>query len=259
LTRVAANIAGAVDAGRGLLGYRLAARYRRGGHRLAAAVRRRGRWRAPRRSGPISPRSPSPSGLIPPGGSRSPADRFRTRCRRHARAGAANRVEPRAFSLRRTRRHRSRRATMADRRGRRLRRPATHTAARGNATPRPRLPSDADLAAPGPQRSQAYDRAWWFARFIADTHGTATLRALYRAACGVGIPICPPLCMMCSAPTWRVRSPTGSSGGFASPRTEKIIGVSKRLISNEIHVLPKVDFDAGRPQASLRRCPGSCW
>ena len=55
------------------------------------------------------------------------------------------------------------------------------------ATPPPTaLPSDADLAAPGPQRSQAYDRAWWFARFIADTHGTATLRALYRAACGVG-------------------------------------------------------------------------
>jgi hypothetical protein len=48
------------------------------------------------------------------------------------------------------------------------------------------LPTDADLAAPGPQRSQAYDRAWWFARFVADTHGTATLRALYRAACGVG-------------------------------------------------------------------------
>jgi hypothetical protein len=48
------------------------------------------------------------------------------------------------------------------------------------------LPSDADLAAPGPQRSQAYDRAWWFARFVADTHGPATLRALYRATCGVG-------------------------------------------------------------------------
>jgi hypothetical protein len=48
------------------------------------------------------------------------------------------------------------------------------------------LPSDADLASPGPQRSQAYDRAWWFARFVADTRGTATLRALYRAACGVG-------------------------------------------------------------------------
>jgi hypothetical protein len=48
------------------------------------------------------------------------------------------------------------------------------------------LPSDAELAAPGPQRSQAYDRAWWFARFVADTRGAATLRALYRTACGVG-------------------------------------------------------------------------
>ncbi len=48
------------------------------------------------------------------------------------------------------------------------------------------LPSDADLAAPGLQRSLGYDRAWWFARFVADTRGTATLRALYRAACGVG-------------------------------------------------------------------------
>ena len=48
------------------------------------------------------------------------------------------------------------------------------------------LPSDADLATPGPARSQGYDRAWWFARFVADTRGTATLRALYRAVCGVG-------------------------------------------------------------------------
>jgi hypothetical protein len=48
------------------------------------------------------------------------------------------------------------------------------------------LPSDADLAAPGLQRSQAYDRAWWFARFVADTRGAPTLRALYQAACGVG-------------------------------------------------------------------------
>jgi hypothetical protein len=47
------------------------------------------------------------------------------------------------------------------------------------------LPSDADLDAPGLQRSDAYDRAWWFARFVADTRGTTTLRALYRAACGV--------------------------------------------------------------------------
>jgi hypothetical protein len=48
------------------------------------------------------------------------------------------------------------------------------------------LPSDADLTTPGLQRSLAYDRAWWFARFIADTRGPETLRALYQAACGVG-------------------------------------------------------------------------
>jgi hypothetical protein len=48
------------------------------------------------------------------------------------------------------------------------------------------LPSDADLDTPGSQRSLAYDRAWWFARFVADTYGRAQLRALYVAACGVG-------------------------------------------------------------------------
>jgi hypothetical protein len=48
------------------------------------------------------------------------------------------------------------------------------------------LPSDADLDVPGRQRSLAYDRAWWFARFVAATYGTAKLRALYLAACGVG-------------------------------------------------------------------------
>ena len=46
------------------------------------------------------------------------------------------------------------------------------------------LPSDADLDTPGPQRSLGYDRAWWFARFVADTYGTAKLRELYVAACG---------------------------------------------------------------------------
>lgn len=45
-------------------------------------------------------------------------------------------------------------------------------------------PSDADLDAPGQQRSSAYDRAWWFARFIADTYGTAKLRDFYLATCG---------------------------------------------------------------------------
>ncbi|MGH3421212.1 MAG: hypothetical protein ACRDOD_16690 [Streptosporangiaceae bacterium] len=48
------------------------------------------------------------------------------------------------------------------------------------------LPSDVDLDAPGPQRSLAYDRAWWFARFVAERYGPTTLRAFYRAACGVG-------------------------------------------------------------------------
>jgi hypothetical protein len=48
------------------------------------------------------------------------------------------------------------------------------------------MPSDADLDTPGPQRSLAYDRAWWFARFVADAYGKAKLRAFYLAACGVG-------------------------------------------------------------------------
>lgn len=48
------------------------------------------------------------------------------------------------------------------------------------------LPSDADLDAPGPRRSLAYDRAWWFARFIADTYGPVKLRELYLAVCGAG-------------------------------------------------------------------------
>lgn len=46
------------------------------------------------------------------------------------------------------------------------------------------LPSDADLDTPGPQRSLAYDRAWWFARFVADTYGPVKLRELYVATCG---------------------------------------------------------------------------
>lgn len=48
------------------------------------------------------------------------------------------------------------------------------------------LPSDADLDSPGPQRSLGYDRAWWFARFVADSYGAAKLRAFYVAAGGVG-------------------------------------------------------------------------
>ena len=48
------------------------------------------------------------------------------------------------------------------------------------------MPSDADLDTPGPQRSLAYDRAWWFARFVADSYGAAKLRAFYLAACCAG-------------------------------------------------------------------------
>ena len=45
-----------------------------------------------------------------------------------------------------------------------------------------RLPSDAELDAAGAPGSAAYDRAWWFARFVADTYGEPALRRLYVAA-----------------------------------------------------------------------------
>ncbi|ORB88357.1 hypothetical protein LAUMK42_03208 [Mycobacterium persicum] len=50
------------------------------------------------------------------------------------------------------------------------------------------LPSDDDLDTAGPRRSLAYDRAWWFARFVAQIYGTTALRGLYLAACGAGHP-----------------------------------------------------------------------
>ncbi len=46
------------------------------------------------------------------------------------------------------------------------------------------LPGDADLD--GADRSAGYDRAWWFARFVADTYGIDGLRRLYVDACGPG-------------------------------------------------------------------------
>lgn len=57
-------------------------------------------------------------------------------------------------------------------------------------TPRPatatswELPTDAELD--GPHQSGAYDRAWWFTRFVADAYGSDTLRALYVRACSPG-------------------------------------------------------------------------
>jgi hypothetical protein len=61
------------------------------------------------------------------------------------------------------------------------------------APPRPPavLPSDADLDAAGEAGSQAYDRAWWFARFVAEAYGTPKLRELYLRACGIGHPDVP--------------------------------------------------------------------
>jgi len=55
-----------------------------------------------------------------------------------------------------------------------------------------RLPSDTELDIGGAPGSVAYDRAWWFARFVADTYGAPALRRLYvaagdpQAALGVG-------------------------------------------------------------------------
>jgi hypothetical protein len=48
------------------------------------------------------------------------------------------------------------------------------------------LPTDAELS--GPDQSRAYDRAWWFSRFVADQYGTPALRALYVRACAQGHP-----------------------------------------------------------------------
>lgn len=48
------------------------------------------------------------------------------------------------------------------------------------------LPTDASLDVAGDARSAAYDRAWLFTRFIADTYGVDGLRRLYVDACGPG-------------------------------------------------------------------------
>jgi hypothetical protein len=50
------------------------------------------------------------------------------------------------------------------------------------------LPTDADLDSVGAARSVAYDRAWWFSRYVADRYGPRALRALYLRACGFGHP-----------------------------------------------------------------------
>jgi len=58
----------------------------------------------------------------------------------------------------------------------------------GQAGTAAQLPSDADFDTTGPQLSAAYDRAWLFARFVAEGYGPAVLRRLYLLACGPGHP-----------------------------------------------------------------------
>jgi hypothetical protein len=65
-------------------------------------------------------------------------------------------------------------------------RPKTPRPGRQGAAEMAQLPSDTDLATEGPTRTLAYDRAWWFSRFVADRYGTSRLRDLYERACGPG-------------------------------------------------------------------------
>jgi hypothetical protein len=65
-------------------------------------------------------------------------------------------------------------------------RPATPLPGPAAAADLARLPTDVDLDTGGTTRSLAYDRAWWFSRFIADRYGPDGLRRLYLAACGDG-------------------------------------------------------------------------
>jgi hypothetical protein len=55
-----------------------------------------------------------------------------------------------------------------------------------NAAEMAQLPTDAELSDAGPAGSLAYDRAWWFTRFVADAYGIDTLRALYLRGCADG-------------------------------------------------------------------------
>jgi hypothetical protein len=67
-------------------------------------------------------------------------------------------------------------------------RPAAPRPGPGRAAEIATLPSDTDLDTVGPTRTLAYDRAWWFTRFVADRYGTPALRHLYERACGPGHP-----------------------------------------------------------------------
>ncbi|MFV8051051.1 peptidase [Mycobacterium sp. 48b] len=65
------------------------------------------------------------------------------------------------------------------------------TAAPADAAVLAQVPTDTDLDTPGAARSLAYDRAWWFSRYVADAYGVPKLRELYLRACGHGHPDVP--------------------------------------------------------------------
>ena len=67
-------------------------------------------------------------------------------------------------------------------------RPPTAVPGPSSAAALAHLPTDADLDTAGAVRSLAYDRAWWFSRFVASRYGADTLRKLYVTACGTGHP-----------------------------------------------------------------------
>jgi hypothetical protein len=50
------------------------------------------------------------------------------------------------------------------------------------------LPTNADFEVTGDALALAYDRSWWFARFVGARFGDPVLRQLYLVACGAGHP-----------------------------------------------------------------------
>ena len=154
------------------------------GSRLAARHRHRGRRHPTRSSRALGRRRPRHRGHAPP------AERimFAPGAAAMSDDVAANCAAPRAFSLRRPRRHRRRRTALAHRRRRRLRRPPGPPAASGRrtvgATSVRRRP-ERRRTAPGRRPTTAPGGS---ARFVAESYGTQTLRALYLRACGPGHP-----------------------------------------------------------------------
>ena len=154
-----------------VLGRRLAARHRHRGHRVDEQF-----------------------GALAGGGSdiaaatTGRADRVRPGRRRDERCVVANRVAPRALPLCApgptpppTRLAGSPKASPIS-----SARPPTRARPRAAAA-LAALPTDADLDTARMRPGHlAYDRAWWFSRFVADRYGTDTLRALYLRACGFG-------------------------------------------------------------------------